>query len=121
MNHLLSLDLSEAIIDEIPEGVFRGYRFHYIALPKGLRTIREYAFQSCRDLTEIHLGDSLCEIGRSTFHMCEFQKITLSPSLRKVGMNAFTYNPQLIEIEFPEGTDTIARDVLTYCQNLERV
>ena len=120
-NHLLSLDLSEAVIDEIPEGVFRGYRFHYLALPKGLRTIRENAFQSCRNLTEIHLGDSLREIGKGAFHMCEFQKITLPPSLRKVGMNAFTYNPQLTEIEFPEGTDTIARDVLTYCSNLERV
>lgn len=74
--HEFSLDLSEAIFDEIPYRAFYGSNFglplREIVLPESLTSISEYAFNECRGLTVVDLSrcSNLKFVGTKAFSWC---------------------------------------------------
>lgn len=54
----------------IGERAFAQMPIHSIALPKGLREIRAYAFLDCKELEKIDFPDSLERIGTRAFFRC---------------------------------------------------
>lgn len=106
MTNLTELDLSKALIDEIPSYAFSGrwaiekvllpptlkrigtYAFQgttltSVNIPDNVETIEEYAFSNARQLQEVHLPDSLTSLGRYAFVSCRSLRTVKIPTKLK--------------------------------------
>ncbi len=106
MTNLTELDLSKALIDEIPSNAFSGrwaidkvvlpptlkkigsFAFHGTALtsvniPDNVETIKECAFSQVRQLQEVHLPDSLTSLGNYAFAECRSLRTVKIPTKLK--------------------------------------
>lgn len=106
MTNLTELDLSKALIDEIPSNAFSGrwaidkvllpptlkkigtYAFERTSLtsvniPDNVETIEEYAFSRAKQLQEVHLPDSLTSLGRYAFSSCRSLRTVKIPTKLK--------------------------------------
>lgn len=61
-------------------------------VPDTVTSIREYAFYSCKTLTEITIPNGVTKIGEGAFYDCEALSITLPDSLTDIGESAFAYS-----------------------------
>ena len=85
---------------EIPEGVikiesnaFLLAKTTSLKLPKSLRVIADWAFNSCPNLSSIEIPEGLQEIGACVVYECpNLTKIELPSSIQKVNRNAFSKN-----------------------------
>lgn len=106
MTNLTELDLSKALIDEIPSYAFNErWAIDKVVLPPTLKkigscafqrtsltsvnipdnveTIEEYAFSQVRQLQEVHLPDSLTSLGRYAFEKCRSLRTVKIPTKLK--------------------------------------
>lgn len=106
MTNLTELDLSKALIDEIPSNAFNDrwaidkvvlpptlkkigtYAFASTSLtsvniPDNVETIEQYAFNGARQLQEVHLPDSLTSLGRYAFASCRSLRTVKIPTKLK--------------------------------------
>lgn len=106
MTNLTELDLSKALIDEIPSNAFNdrwaidkvvlpptlkkigSYAFQRTSLtsvniPDNVETIEEYAFSNARQLQEVHLPDSLTSLGNYAFEECRSLRTVKIPTKLK--------------------------------------
>lgn len=115
MTNLTELDLSKALIDEIPSYAFNerwaidkvvlpptlkkigSYAFQRTSLtsvniPDNVETIEENAFSQVRQLQEVHLPDSLTSLGRYAFEKCRsLRTVKIPTKLKEIPWYAF-YN-----------------------------
>ncbi len=113
----------------------------YEVLP-GTKTIAEWAFYGCHDLTGVTVPDSVVQIGYRGFGFCNsLTRVTLSDSLtriesstfidcpvladihlpknlKSIGSNAFSSCKALTDLVLPEGLTTIEEDAFMSCENL---
>lgn len=106
MTNLTELDLSKALIDEIPSYAFnerwaidkvvlpptlkrigtyafQGTTLTSVNIPDNVETIEEYAFSNARQLQEVHLPDSLTSLGRYAFVSCRNLRTVKIPTKLK--------------------------------------
>jgi len=116
-----------------------------VALPKGLKVIRDKAFYNCSTLVSVSLPSSLDSIGISAFEECNsLTSITIPNKVKTISKNAF-YNckkiksvtigngvtninnfafyhcDSLTNITIPEGVTTIGNYAFNYCQSLTNI
>lgn len=127
MTNLTELDLSKALIDEIPSNAFSGrwaidkvvlpptlkkigtYAFQGTALtsvniPDNVETIEEYAFSHARQLQEVHLPDSLTSLGRYAFAECRsLRTVKIPTKLKEIPWYAFDGCKSLQSVELHDG------------------
>lgn len=78
MTNLYKLDLSEAVITEVPNEQFRSHAFLYnVILPEGLRTIGGYAFHDTH-LQKINFPSTIEDIGPYAFRYTFLSEVDLS-------------------------------------------
>lgn len=123
MTNLTELDLSKALIDEIPNEAFNGrwaidkvllpptlkkigtYAFQGTALtsvniPDNVETIEGYAFSNARQLQEVHLPDSLTSLGRYAFSACRsLRTVKIPTKLKEIPWYAFDGCKSLQSVE----------------------
>ena len=123
MTNLTELDLSKALIDEIPSYAFneRGaidkvvlpptlkkidsYAFQRTSLtsvniPDNVETIEENAFSQVRQLQEVHLPDSLTSLGRYAFEKCRsLRTVKIPTKLKEIPWYAFDGCKSLQSVE----------------------
>ena len=58
-------------------------------VPDTVRTISEFAFESCHGLTAVTIPEGVTDIGDGAFDGCEIAEVTLPASLRSLGKDAF--------------------------------
>lgn len=99
MTNLYKLDLSEAVIVEVPSDQFESHKFLYnVLLPEGLRTI-----------------------GGSAFHYVPLKTINFPSTLEKIGDRAFS-NTSLGEVDLSEtAVTTLGEWVFYYCKSLKKL
>lgn len=99
MTNLYKLDLSEAVITEVPEKQFGGHTFLYnVILPEGLRTI-----------------------GREAFEYAPLKTINFPSSLGNIGVWAFSHT-SLGEVDLSEtAVTTLEERVFYYCKGLKKL
>lgn len=90
MTNLTEVDLSKALIDEIPEGAFRDrWAIDKVLLPPTLKKIGPYAFQRAA-LTSVNIPDNVETIDRTAFGGAKYmQEVHLPDSLTSLGEGAF--------------------------------
>ncbi|MBR4096781.1 MAG: leucine-rich repeat domain-containing protein [Oscillospiraceae bacterium] len=60
-----------------------------IPISEGITYIGEGAFQDCKALTEFIIPSGITEIYPNTFSKCGFEKISIGPNVKKIGMSVF--------------------------------
>ena len=127
MTNLTELDLSKALIDEIPSYAFNErwaidkvvlpptlkkigtYAFQKTSLtsvniPDNVETIAEYAFSNARQLQEVHLPDCLTSLGNYAFGECRsLRTVKIPAKLKEIPWYAFQHCKSLQSVELHDG------------------
>lgn len=122
MTNLTEVDLSKALIDEIPEGAFRDrWAIDKVLLPPTLKKIGPYAFQRAA-LTSVNIPDNVETIDRTAFGGAKYmQEVHLPDSLTSLGEGAFEYCKSLHSVKIPAKIKEIPGYALRYCNSLQSV
>ena len=91
------------------DGAFENTALTSIEIPDGLRVIPEYAFSSCRNLSQITWGDAVEVIGYCAFSDCAVKELHFPATLRTVGEACFysNNNKTLKRVFFSAPVDTL--------------
>lgn len=60
-----------------------------IPISAGITYIGEGAFQDCKSIIEFIIPNGITEIYANTFSKCGFEKISIGPDVKKIGMSVF--------------------------------
>lgn len=139
MTNLTELDLSKALIDEIPSYAFSGrwaiekvllpptlkkigtYAFQKTSLtsvniPDNVETIEVYAFSNARQLQELHLPDSLTSLGRYAFEECRsLRTVKIPTKLKEIPWYAFHNCSSLQSVELHDSITGIGDYAFRNC------
>lgn len=122
MTNLTELDLSKALIDEIPSEAFKGrWAIDKVVLPPTLKKIGGYAFQRT-SLTSVNIPDNVETIEDNAFGRAkQLQEVHLPDSLTSLGGGAFEYCSNLRAVKIPSKIKVITWDAFRYCSSLQSV
>lgn len=131
MPQLSSLDLSEAVISEIPDSKFsnissNGVYIHKylmdIKLPATLKRIGNSAFYLSNLHTVSFAVDSQLEsIGTEAFKGTKIEQIVIPESVRTIGIGCFYTCYDLTSLSLPSMLNEIPNKMCIYCYDLENV
>ncbi len=127
MANLKGADLSQATASEVPNGQFRDRTgFMYIQLPKGLKTIGEYAFYRTH-IGHISIPATVTTIGRYAFSQYDTWPwlrsvdIAAGSALNSIGDHAFYECRSLTAISLPAGMTRIEENTFCNCESLASI
>lgn len=122
MTNLTELDLSKALIDEIPNEAFNGrWAIDKVLLPPTLKKIGAYAFQGTA-LTSVNIPDNVETIKECAFNNArQLQEVHLPDSLTSLGTSAFEYCRSLRTIKIPTKLKVIPPYTFDGCKSLQSV
>jgi len=123
MNNLKALDLSGAVIAEIPNNAFDGKNWlNSVILPEGINRIGEYAFRGT-NIRKVNIPSTVTFIGRNAFYETPVQFVTFTEGsqLKTIDRYAFQRCASLQEIILPEGLETIQYAAFDLCTGMKRV
>lgn len=122
MTNLTELDLSKALIDEIPSNAFNGrWAIDKVVLPPTLKKIGTYAFQRTA-LTSVNIPDNVETIEENTFrYVKQLQEVHLPDSLTSLGNGAFAGCRSLRAVKIPTKLKMIPPYTFQGCKSLQSV
>ena len=123
MTNLCALDLSEALISEIPNNAFDGKtKIQSVILPEGITRIGDYAFRGT-EIRKIQIPSTVTNISQYAFYGSPLQYITFADGaqLKTIGRYAFQNCTSLQEVILPEGLTSIGYAAFDQCSALKKV
>lgn len=122
MTNLTELDLSKALIDEIPSEAFNGrWAIDKVVLPPTLRKIGSCAFQRTA-LTSVNIPDNVETIEESAFSQVkQLQEVHLPDSLTSLGNSAFAGCRSLRAVKIPTKLKMVPPYTFQGCKSLQSV
>ena len=119
MKSLLYLDLSEAIVEKVPDNAFDGkQQLLSLKLPNTTKVVGNYAFRRCHGIEDLVLPTDLTEIGDEAFAGTNIVTLDFNYALTKIGNRAFANTP-LKEVSFQNKVESIGNEAFQGC-NLEQ-
>jgi len=91
----------------------------HVTLREGTLAIPEGAFNGCRKLTSVTLPETLITV--SSFEETGLTEVHLPDSVREIGYRAFYSSYNLHAIHLPQGLETIGGDAFGFCDSLREV
>ena len=122
MTNLTELDLSKALIDEIPSYAFNErWAIDKVVLPPTLKKIGTYAFERT-SLTSVNIPDNVETIEEYAFSRAkQLQEVHLPDSLTSLGSYAFEYCRSLRTVKIPTKLKEIPSNTFNGCKSLQSV
>ena len=138
---LTSLDLSKATIveggewyykangyeyytsnNEIGDYMFSGCDLQNVALPNGITSIGNHAFEYCDALIGVTIPDGVTSIGDGAFYNCNaLTKVTIPDGVISIGLETFYGCTALTEVTIGEGVTSIGQNAFYDCYALTKV
>ena len=86
------------------------YREGSYRIPESVVSIADSAFESCINLTELTVNNSLKKIGDRAFHNCQnLSNVRLPDSVEEIGWDAFSLCSQFTEFTYPPSVEICNR------------
>ena len=117
------IDISGTDITSIPASAFDGKSILKECLvPAGIKSIGQYAFRNCSNLTNIPFGDAITSIGYAAFQSCGqmIGDLSFPVGFSDLGSYAFQ-STNIISVKFSAGYVSLGDYAFQYCSNLKRV
>ena len=110
-------------VKTIREYAFAGcYNLTDIIIPDGVTTIRNDAFRECKSLKNVSFGKNISTIGSWAFYGCsKLESIILSDKVTTIDFQAFLGCSGLKSITLSESLTEISDDVFAGCSSLESI
>ena len=87
-----------------------------------VKSIGFYAFNDCKNITDIEIPDGVTAIGNYAFNNCSgLTSINLPKQLTTIGKYGFARCSNLKEVVIPEGVTFIGQRAFVFCSNLTSV
>lgn len=118
-----SIEIKDGTVG-ITEGVFTECEnLVSITIPDGVVTgVGDYAFQGCKNLSTVSIGNSVEYIGDYAFYNCySLSTLTIGDNVKNIGNNAFEYCYNLQTVAIPNSVVKIGESVFQNCSNLTSV
>ena len=94
----------------------------FYAVPAGVKTLAMASFDSCRNLQEITIPDSVTEIRAGVFENSKnLVRVTLPTNLKSLQMRTFQYCTSLKEVVLPVSLMSIGQNAFNECVSLESI
>ena len=115
-----SRDNCNAIVETVTNTLIAGCK--NTEIPNNVTSIGDYAFDYCRDFTNITIPDSITSIGEGAFYGCSsLTNITIPQGVTSIGDEAFSWCSSLTEITIPEGVTSIGDRAFSGCTILSNI
>lgn len=98
----------------------RKYNEIDLIIPDGVKSIRKYAFSSCRNIKSVTIPDSVTSIGSGAFENCQsLNSVTIGNAVNSIGDAAF-YGCKMLSgvIIIPDSVESIGSQAFHGCVNL---
>lgn len=95
-------------------------KIKYVSVGSQVRTIGDYAFYYCTELTHIYGGAILGEIGDYAFARSGIESFSANSGLRLIGKGAFSYCDSLASVD-TNSISVISDSAFAHCDILENV
>ncbi len=93
-----------------------------LTLPNSVTSIGWYAFQGCTGLTELTLPNSVTSIGGCAFEGCNgLTELILPNTLERIVASAFRGCSGLTELTLPSSVTRIGKNAFSDCSGLEKI
>ena len=105
----------------IENGVLKEYtgKGGSVIIPDSVKSIGDWAFSSCTNLTSITIPGSVISIGTGAFKKCEsLTDVTIPNSVTNIGDDAFCGCENLTRVFIPKSVSNIGCNAFTKCQGL---
>lgn len=119
---------ADLVIDDSVVGIDEG-AFHTtskemelasVEIPGTVKTIKEQAFYSCKNLKSVILHDGITEIGDYAFNACSsLESIEFPSTVETIGDCSLAFCKSLRKVTLPEGTTELKDGMFAYCSALE--
>ena len=98
------------------------YNVKEFKVPKGVKEIGDYAFNSCDSLTSIEIPDSVTSIGDGAFLDCDsLTSIEIPDSVTSIGDGAFSFCDSLTNVTIGTGVTSIGDGAFNSCDSLTSI
>ncbi len=99
----------------------RGREGKYI-IPDDVTTVESSAFNGCKGLTEVTIGQGLACVGRSMFSGCSsLRRVRIPNNITNIEDYAFYSCANLASVSIPEGVISIGNQAFDFCRNLTNI
>jgi hypothetical protein len=121
--HGVNLDLSGAVVAEIPNNLFlNSTNLVGITFPPSLASIGSGAFRGCSGLMDITIPNSVTNLGDSAFLNCGGLKhAVIGNGVASIGASAFQGCDELDSVSIPNGVTSIGEQAFRNCSGLSAV
>ena len=90
-----------------------------MAIPGGVTSIEDGAFENCSGLTSVTIPNGVTSIGNSAFYYCRrMTSVTIPDSVTSIGNGAFRSCISLTRVTIPDSVTNIGASAFNYCTNL---
>ena len=107
-------------ITSIKSDAFNGCRsLTNVTIGNSIIEIGSYAFAYCSSLKNIVIGENVKIIGNAAFLSCtSLESIIIPNSVLNIGESAFSYSSKLKHVTFGDNVETIGNCAFRYCESL---
>ena len=103
-------------LDYIPEGFLFEAEIPSFTIPSHIKSIGDYAFYNCKNITEISIPDSVVTIGELAFMGCESLEIVeFGQNTQNIGKKAFTDCKKLRDVKLTDSVQRIEDNAFDSC------
>lgn len=118
-NEILSIPES---MTELPKNVFKQLDFKRIVFNDALTKVSDGAFAGCKSLVELHVPETIKEIGEEAFKGCTaLQRLTLHEGLEEIEAGAFEDCTSLRNVYIPGTVKNVGYHAFSGCSKLESI
>ena len=124
---ITSINIPKGVL-EIDNYAFYGTNLINLSIPASVASIGEGAFNGCKSLANVTIGNNdsaekrSTEIGNSAFSECtSLSSVTIGNNVTSIGAAAFSDCSSLTSVTIPNSVTSIEYGTFSYCKNLTSV